>query len=305
MSVSSVTPFPLVWDNTMRAAFVRCPTYWRRAYLEGWASPIPSIHLHAGGAFAFGVEQTRKAFYERSLPVDDAVASGAAGIITAFGDAEVPDTGSGANKSPDRLLEGLVSYFDQYPLSDDPLKPLALPDGKRALEFTFSLPIPDVLHPATGDPLIYAGRFDMLAERDGVLFIVDEKTASQLGASWVSQWTLDSQFTGYCWAARQFGYPVAGAIIRGISFLKSSIGHAQAIIYRPEWTVERWYKQLCRDLRRAIACWSEDEFDLALDKSACGSYGGCTFVRVCDSPDPERWLEADFVKRKWDPLNKD
>lgn len=144
----------------------------------------------------------------------------------------------------------------------------------------------------------------MLAERDGVLFVEDDKTASQLGSQWLRNWTLDSQFTGYCWAARDFGYPVAGAIIRGVSILKNGYGHAQAITYRPDWQIERWLASTEHLVRLMIAYWEQGFFPLALDKHSCNSYGGCGFSQLCESPNPESWVELNYEPRIWDPLQK-
>lgn len=189
-------------------------------------------------------------------------------------------------------------------METDIIKPFRLANGKSAVEFTFAIPLPNVRHSVTGDPILYGGRFDMLAERDGVLFVEDDKTASQLGSQWNRNWTLDSQFTGYCWAARDFGYPVAGAIIRGLSILKKGFGHAQAITYRPDWQIERWLQSTEHTVRLMIAYWEQNFFPLALDKHACNSYGGCGFSQLCESPNPESWIEMNYEPRVWNPLAK-
>jgi hypothetical protein len=148
----------------------------------------------------------------------------------------------------------------------------------------------------------------MLGVFHDALFAVDEKTASQLGPSWTRQWELDSQFTGYCWAAQQFSYPVAGAIVRGISFLKNSFGHAQAIVYRPAWMLDRWYQNLIYDIQRMIDTYERFQnsalIPSALDKGVCSNYGGCAYYKLCTSPNPEAWVETEFAPRHWNPLAK-
>lgn len=141
----------------------------------------------------------------------------------------------------------------------------------------------------------------MLGLKDDVLFVVDEKTTKALGDSWMKNWKLRSQLTGYCWAAQEYGYPVAGAIIRGISILKTKFGHAEVIEPRARWEIDRWLHQLARDINRAIQCWEEDYWDYDLDAS-CSSYGGCPYLDLCTSPHPERWVETAYVKRVWNPL---
>lgn len=299
--------FPELIDNTSRSMFVSCPTKWVYGNLRNLASKEPSIHLHAGGAFATGLEHARKAFFNEGKSEAEAIKVGSEALVQFWGDFEAPE---GSAKDLPRLLEALLEYFTEYPLDANPIKPLKIggPDlPAHAIEFTFSVPLP-IRHPVTGNPLVYAGRFDMLAEYNGTLFAVDEKTASQLGSQWMSQWEMDSQFTGYCWAAQQYGYPVGGAIIRGISFLKTKFGHAQAIVYRPQWVIDRWYQNLLWDITQMIQLWEYAKADLfipqALDKSICGNYGGCAYKRLCESQNPESWVEMDFVPRTWNPLHK-
>lgn len=294
--------FPHVIDNTIRESFRNCARKFYWGHIRQLGPRNPSVHLHAGGAFASGLEHARRAFYGEGKSAREAEAIGAREIIRFYGDFDAPEFGSGSLKTVDRMVGALVSYFDAYPLETDYLKPMPMANGLPAVEFTFSIPLP-IAHPITGDPLLYGGRFDMLAVKDNTLWVVDEKTTSQLGASWMGQWDLNSQFTGYCFAARSYGYPVVGAIIRGISILKNDYGHAQAIIYRPDWQLDRWYEQLIRDVRGMVRAWEEGYYDYALG-AACSAYGGCTFKKLCTKQDPERWIEIDFIPRHWNPLEK-
>jgi len=198
------------------------------------------------------------------------------------------------------MIGALDEYFRNYGFATDHIQP-HFHDGKPAVEFSFAIPIPNTAHPTTGEPILYTGRFDMLGVYNNALFVVDEKTTKQLGQSWIKSWTMASQFTGYCWAAKEYGYPVAGAIIRGISILKTKYGHAESLQYRPQWFIDRWLVQLAKDVKRMIAAWEADDWDFDLN-TGCNTYGGCPLTDVCNSQRPVRVLEQDFVKRIWDPL---
>jgi hypothetical protein len=293
-------PFPEFIDNSARSTFRKCPLNWAYAYGRLLGSKTPNVHLHAGGAFAFGLETCRKKFFDEGLDAVTAEMLGAQALLEYYGDFECPESSA---KTSARMLGAYAEYWLEYPLEANPVKPLKLATGKHAIEFTFSIPLP-IRHPVTGNPLLYAGRFDMLGEMDKTLFAVDEKTASQLGQQWMNNWALDAQFTGYIWAARQFGYPVAGAIIRGVSILKEKYGHAQAITYRSDYQIDRWYENLCHDVSLMIEYWKAQWYPSALDKAACNSYGGCSFKGPCDSPNPELWIEQSFARREWNPLHK-
>ena len=268
-----------------------------------------SIHLHFGGCIALGLEVFRKSYYGSSLPLnnagnyDHAMMLAAEAVIKRWGYFEVPDYGSGANKNLEACICALISFFEEYPPDTDPVTPVMLDTGP-AVEWSFALPIPDIFHPETGDPMLYVGRFDMLAEYGGGVFPDDEKTSSQLGDGWAKNWKLASQMTGYCWAAKQYGYNVQGVIIRGIGILKNRITHQLIIEQRPTWLIDRWLVQLQRDVRRFISCWEEGYYDYALD-NACASYGGCPYLPLCTAKNPIPWIESDYEVRVWDPLAKE
>lgn len=295
-------PFPSLLDNSAIASFKKCPLDWYYSSILSIARKGGNIHLHFGGAYAAGLEAGRKAFYDQGLSSDESICLALDTAVRYWGEFEAPEDFLGA-KSLDRLVYALLEYFEQYPMESDPIRPFRLATGKSAVEFTFSIPL-GIDNPDTGEPLLYGGRFDMLAEYNQSLFVEDDKTASQLGAQWMRNWILDSQFTGYCWAARDFGYPVAGAIIRGLSILKNGFGHAQAIVYRPDWQIERWLQATRHTVRLMIEYHRQSFFPPVLDKHSCNSYGGCAYHRLCESPNPDAWIAIDYEPRAWNPLAK-
>ena len=293
-------PFPAVIDNSMLGQMRSCEGKAYYSFIENLSPAGTSVHLHAGGAFAHGVEHVRRAYYERGLSEDQAVAIGVTELLRYYGDYECPPD---SPKSAERMAGALVFYFDTYKLDSDYVQPWT--DGQsNGIEFSFSFPLP-VSHPQSGDPILYSGRFDMLGQhKNGGLFVVDEKTATSLGAQWSNQWELDSQFTGYCAGAKMYNKPVNGAIIRGVSILKTKYDTREAIIYRPDWQIARWYRQAVRDVKRLIEIWKggPEEVNWKLDKGACGAYGGCAFRLLCGSPNPETWKAVNFEPRVWHPM---
>lgn len=319
--------FPHTVDSTTLAAFRSCPQKAFRSYIEHWKAKEESVHLVAGGAFAKGIEVARKAFFEGVLvtptvmletdpttglasrkvtwaeapcePGDSPVAQ-AAGIhalVAAYGDFECPPDSA---KSLERTAGALEFYFQHYPFGMDGTNPVTFPNGRRGIEFSFAEPL-DFRHPVTGNPILYTGRADMVAEYAGGVYVFDEKTASQLGPSWSRQWELRSQFTGYVWAAQRTGLNVSGAVVRGISILKTKYDTQQALTYRTAHEIERWLGQVNRDLKRMQECWESGWWDYNLDHG-CAEYGGCSFQRICKSESPDSWLEMYFERRVWDPL---
>lgn len=324
--------FPHAIDSTMLATFRSCPQKFFRQYVQHWKPKAESVHLVAGGAFASGIEAARRAFYEgigfhkewfyeendiigiSTTPVEGwecrkvmhdveagnqqvAEAIGLQALIEHYGDFECPPDSA---KSLERTCGALEFYFQNYPLGADGMEPVLMASGKRGIEFSFAEPLP-FAHPVSGDPILYTGRADAIMHFANGIYVVDEKTASSLGASWSRQWEMRAQFTGYCWACRQAGIEPAGTIIRGVSILKTKYDTQQAITYRAPWEIDRWLQQTLRDLERMVQMWRDDWYDYALDH-ACAEYGGCSMLQICKSQDPESWLPMYFEQRVWDPL---
>jgi hypothetical protein len=273
-----------------------------------------SPDLHAGAAYAKGLEEYRLAVYRDGASHESALLTGVEALMQEWGNYEPPE---GHPKTLPHMIGALIYHTEEaWPVSLDTLKPWRHSNGEPAVEFSFALPIPNTSHPQTGDPILYAGRFDMLGELpDGTIVGLDDKTTKRLGGYWNQQWDLKSQFTGYTWAARESGIPLAQFYVRGISILTGHTcpnssrprkdlpyDHAQAIIYRSPWFIDRWLAQLQRDVARMINAWEERYFDYNLD-DACSSYGGCQYKPLCSALDPTPWL-ADYVHRIWDPTAK-
>jgi len=293
--------FPPVIDSTILGTFRSCPQKAFRQYIQHWKPQTESVHLIAGGAFAKGIEVARRCYFEEGQTDSQAVAAGLQALLLAYGDYECP---SDSAKSIERVAGALEFYFDQYPLGADGAIPITTPSGRRGIEFSFAEPLPDVVHPISGDPILYAGRSDMIATFAEGTYVFDEKTTSSLGASWLRQWEMRSQFTGYMWAAGRAGIATQGAIVRGISILKTKYDTAQVITYRSPYEIERWLEQVVRDVKRMIRCWEEGWWDYNLDH-ACTEYSGCSLVNVCKSADPETWLPVWFEQKVWNPLARE
>lgn len=300
--------FPEWVDSTWRRDFSSCPL---KAYFGSVKKIEPNtsnVHLFFGGCFARGLEITRKAYYGEECSIDDAIFRGGIAIVEQWGDFVIPDNAapSAKKKTLEACLLAHRTYFEQYPLNHDSIKPHMI-DGTPSVEFSFAVPLHGTAHPLTGKPIIYVGRFDMLAEAaPNALFVDDEKTASQIGDHWIASWELASQMTGYIWACQQYEYPVQGAYIRGVAIGKDAISHVQVVIQRSKWEIDRWHKQLVRDVNRFRAMWEEGYFDMALD-DACNSYGGCAYRLLCTSP-PEnvaKWIGTDYKTREWNPIQLD
>lgn len=318
--------FPEVFDSSMLSTFKSCPELFNKIYMNHWKAKDDNVHRHAGKAFAKGIEVARKGFYEGEVEVwtpatNDAqtgevitpgqwvaaqiepgraevsVAYGMRACMAAYGDFDCPPDSA---KSLERTVGALEFYFENYPLSEVFCPPIAMPSGRRAIEFSYAHPL-EILHPETGNPIIHCGRLDAILKHDGMVLVTDEKTTSSLGPTWARQWDLRAQFTAYAWGCQKAGIKVDGALVRGISILKTKYDTQQAITPRPQWQIDRWYAETHDILADIIRSWKRNYFRHDLDKT-CADFGGCAFKQCCGSQDERPWLETHFKKSVWNPL---
>lgn len=290
--------FPAFVDSSMLNAYKGCPRKFYYKYLRHLAETERSVHLVAGGAFAAALEEARMCYWKDGQPKDEAIYQATHTLIRHYGDFPPPDN---SYKTCENMILALLDYFSHYGWKEDHIQPF-WPEGsdKPAVEFSFAIPLP-INHPETGEPLLYTGRFDMIGEHYGSLYAVDEKTASRLGPAWSKQWTLRSQFMGYCWAAQQFGYPVAGAIVRGVCILSKDINHAEVILQFPPHKISAWYENMLYYTQRMVDDWREGIWHQVFD-GACSEYSGCPFMLLCDKTNPESWVSTNYKLREWNPL---
>lgn len=297
MSLPPAPPFPIAVDNTMVSTWRACPKKFWWGYYHGWAPTDESVHLVAGGAFARGLEVTRKAYFDQGIPFEDAIALGGAALIAVYGTLEP----FGSPKTALNLLGALGSYFEEWPITGG-VTPY-LPPGATLhdIECRIAVPIPGTRHPTTGDPIIYGGRFDFRGHYQGMLAGVDDKTTSQLGPSWYDRWKWNSQILGYAWGSNMLGRKLGCFIVRGTSILAKSFGHAEPIQMLAEWKLAAFEKNLVLAVQRMIEDFEAQRWDYAMGQS-CNAYGGCPYLTLCDSEKPQEWIATNYVQRSWNPL---
>lgn len=295
--VLATAKFPQVLDSTILLTSA-CPTKFFYKHCLHLAPAQKSIHLHAGGAFAQALQTVREKFYRDNETLERSLFEGMREFIKYWGEYEPP---IGTYKDFVNVLSAVFDYFHTYNPQSDYIQPFRRADGSPAVEFTFGIPLP-IMHPANGEPLIYAGRCDMIGEYSNLLAVVDEKTTYSFSADWSKIFAMRGQFLGYTWAAQQFNMPVNLCIVRGIAIQQRSIKHLEAIFQFPQWQIDRWYQEMLQKVVYLKTCWELNEFPLNYG-DICGSYGGCEMMDLCTSQNPEAWFNS-FEKREWNPLHK-
>ena len=301
--------FPKVITSSLRGTFNSCHHKFYKETICGLAPKGQNIHLIFGKAYAVALEHFRIAYYgqryaELSLRerYENAVADGFLALMHTY---DKYEPAPGETKDFEHLVGAYIHYLISYPPATDHIKPSMFNDEPR-VEFSFVFEIPNCYHPVSGDPLLYAGRFDMLAEFNGALIVFDDKTTTRMGPTWSQQWDLRSQFTGYVYGAQLSDKPTIGAIVRGLCILKTQCKTMESIQYRPPHVVERWKERLVWDVQRMLSMWDSEYWPHTGEESgACSDYGGCPFVTLCKSANEDRFIATEFQEYRWDPLARE
>lgn len=294
-------PIPLYIDSSMLSTFRACRRKYYWSYVQNFQPMGESIHLIAGKAFASGCEAARRAqLRSGKLPLSSSeLLEAAIGPFTAeWKDFEAsPDDA----KNYHNVFAAFEDYIcHRYHPATDEVQPINI-GGVPGLEYSFAIPLP-VKHPS-GDNFIFCGKLDVLGIWNEMLTVIlDEKTTSMMGVSWTRQWDLRGQFLGYVWAARELGFNVSTVIVRGIAIQKTQHQFAQLPVQVPTFLVDRWYHELLGSLADLVSAWESDRWPFNF-ADACSSYGGCSFLDLCKSVNPEHWLN-NYEERTWSPIKQ-
>jgi hypothetical protein len=310
-------PFPSVIDSTMLTTWA-CP---RKFYWE-WVERIrpagDSIHLHAGAAFAKGLEAARLAFYRDGKSMAYAEEYGLYELTKVYGNREPANTTpTERSKAWPRIVDAYLTYLERYPFDKDSFK-VALFSDKPTIEFSFALDS-EVMHPTTGDPIILGGRFDWIANQFGTLWGVDEKTGRALKVTAyqdVNLWYLRAQLLCYAYAAHRYGYNVVGILVREIAVQLENIKLGESLVYAEPWRRERWWQWANARIRSMVAAWKLGNLYPAIDKrpvedayeqnfgDLCTTWGGCAYAKLCAVQNPHDWKKLGYVPNTWNPLER-
>lgn len=311
----------LHWDSVSLGALKKCPRYYELAIVRGWRGRGQAIDLEFGIFLhsACEVYDKRKA---AGCSHEEAALAALDWLMTATWDAKLdrPWSTENAQKNRFTLVRTVVWYLEQW--RDDPLATVVQADGSAAVEVSFSFELdfgpvgPEHSYDAMSDehPPRYAlcGHLDRIGRFNERLWIADKKTTRHaLDARYFSQFSPDNQVSLYTLAGQiVLGEQCAGVVIEGIQV---GVGFSRCMrgnVQRTSAQLEEWLHSLRVLLDQAEGYaranfWPQNERSCGWI-AADGVPRQCEFRSICaKSPSVrERWLEADFTRRVWDPTEK-
>jgi hypothetical protein len=155
----------------------------------------------------------------------------------------------------------------------------------------------------------FTGKLDGLHYNKDELIIIEEKTGARLDDSWLSQWVLSHQITGYCLAATTFtGLPCNHALVSG---MRIPIGKVPAEGIRKEYVprsplmFEKWANWFVTTID-TIDQYADNVVDAPMYTHSCNRYfRSCSFLPLCACDTVEEKLQVidEMEHDEWDVLN--
>lgn len=298
----NIPNFQTAWDSTSLGWFKECPRLYQYQMIEGWTPRSKGIHLAFGGWYASGVE--RYAHHRAAgMSHDDAVLAMVKWALEATGTVDAdgvwtPWESGDEYKNRYTLIRTLVWNVEDRLHS--PWRTVILANGKPAVELSFTFPAFEI----ESEIISLSGHMDEMVENAGTIWVKDDKTTkSPLDARYFAQYTPHNQMTLYTIAGRVvYHKQTAGVLIRaaqiGVGFSRFATQQAT----RPQAVLDEWMQDTKFYVSQAR------EFAIAnywpMNDKSCDKFGGCPFRKVCAVSPSHRaaWLESDFERRRWNPL---
>lgn len=305
------TQIQFAWDSTSLGWLKTCPRLYQYSMIEGWRSTGPSVHLDFGQYYHHALE-----LYDRHKAVgadhDTALYEAVKYCLettwiydTTKEDGEGYSLGKpmdwGHNlKTRETLVRSVIWYLEEFGVNDA-AQTVVLANGKPAVELSFRL---ELDFGPQSQPYVISGHLDRVVSFNDGIYVMDRKTASTtIGSYYFDGYNPDNQMSLYTFASKViYQTPVRGVIIDAAQIAVGFTRFSRGFTFRTEAQTEEWLENTRHWLRLAEQYATEGFWPMN-DKS-CHQYGGCTFRKVC-SKSPEvrqKFLESDFVKRHWNPL---
>lgn len=324
------TNIQFAWDSTSLGWLKTCPRLYQYSMIDGWRGRGGSVHLDFGSWYHSALEsydrlRSQRYGHEEALYVvvrdlmewtwirPETEADVEPG--EEHGRGHPWDSGHNL-KTRETLVRSVIWYLEQFG-TNDTCHTVQLANGKPAVELSFRLEMdwgprdPRVAPGANPEmiayqyqPYVLSGHLDRVVEFQGAYYVMDRKTSSTtIGSYYFDQYDPDNQMSLYSMAARViYNTPVRGVIIDAAQIAVGFSRFTRGFTFRTEAQIEEWLAETKAWLQLAEGFAIQGHWPMN-DKS-CHQYGGCVFRKVC-SKSPEvrhKFLESDFVKKQWNPL---
>jgi hypothetical protein len=290
---TTIPNFQIAWDSTSLGWLKTCPRLYYYSMIEGWQPKNKSHHLVFGGHYAKGVERYAQAVVKVVRLAMEETWDAETGQPWESGD---------PYKNRYTLIRTLIWNLDDR--AESPWSTTILSNGKPAVELSFNFDVFDF----AGEAISLSGHMDEIVENaadPGKRWVKDDKTTrSAPDANYFAKYSPDNQMTLYTIAGGMIlGDKLDGVLVRAAQIGVGFARFATQPTSRPKAVLEEWLGDLRYWISQAHHFATTNHWPM--NDTACHKYTGCAFRRVCSvSPSHRKsWLEADFERRVWNPLD--
>lgn len=208
-------------------------------------------------------------------------------------------------RTKETLVRTITWYLDQF--WEDTTTTVIHPNGKPAVEYHFQIPF---IH-YNSQQVFICGHIDRLVQWQGQTYVMDYKTTKYpLDHRFFNQFKPSIQMGLYVTACHLIAgqtsdLPSAhGVIIDGIQLGVNFSRFARQVVSYSLEEINEYVLNLQQFIKQAMDLSAEGIF--TPNETACNNYSGCHFRDICSKPPARRelFLNGNFAKRTWNPLNK-
>jgi hypothetical protein len=301
-SFSTKTQFlQLAWDSTSLRTLQECPRKYFLSIVLGHVPRITNVHLTFGQYYHSCLEffDHQRAQGVEAHKAQIATLKFAMGL-TWDRERKRPWSSGDPNKNRYTLIRTVMWYLFHY--EEDSAETVILADGKPAVELSFRFPIDH--HSFDEEQFMLCGHLDRLAALGGDTWVFDKKTSKhEIKEDYFAGYSPDAQMDLYTLTGKVvYQTPVKGVIIDAAQIGATFSRFRRGPTLRTDDQLAEFYADSIYWIGQAEGFARKGYWPM--NRMSCGNYGGCPFRGLCAKPPSVRnqWLNADFPKRIWDPL---
>jgi len=220
------------------------------------------------------------------------------------------------NRTLSNITESLISYIDATDFKRYPIwvRDKNDPETDIGIEIAFDVVV-DIKYELDDGPVAmlqarFTGKLDGLQYDKDKLIIVENKSGSRLDDSWLAQWILSHQITGYCLASATFTeLPCNHALVSG---MRIPIGRIPAEGIRKEYVprsplmYEKWANWFVTTINTERQ-YVDKVVDAPMYTHSCNRYfRSCSFLPFCasDTVKEKEDIIEEMELDEWSPLHE-
>jgi hypothetical protein len=213
------------------------------------------------------------------------------------------------------ISESVIAYIDAYDFERYPIweRDSTDPRSDTGIEIAFDIVV-DITysinnHEKASTKARFTGKLDGLHWNKDKLIVIENKTGARLDDSWLSQWILSHQITGYCLAATTFtGIECNNALVSGMRIPIGKIpaeGIREEYVPRKPIMLEKWANWFVTSINEEQK-WRYNVTQAPMYTHSCNRYfRSCSFLPFCaaDSVEEKEEIIQEMETDEWNPLH--